>query len=371
MVKPPRNQDDFVVCLKAAPMKNETTESAASDQTESVKSLRYVHPEPTGLADGRYTNFGDYIIRFATRYILSHFLPQPAATCDTRDGKYPEGEFDCLIVPGITHLGRRHNKEKFQEIRHLGYPTYCLSGAIWGALGNPGFLIRNRLIGNRPSSACDTTTAKTMATPVGARDPHTYSVLQNAGIETVYMGCPTLFLPAIDVADDGYVLFSFGRGHLKTQVRAGKKLAQKHHVIGICHEPGNELLRIRAAGWNLPLATFRGDVQLYLSYFKRASVIVTGRLHGALPSLAYGKPIFYYGTRDTRTTLLDDIGIAIHDYGELDKAVDQATTSFNRTMLDYYWSSWEYVTDKILRKHGCSMGNALPRGALETWALRK
>src|SRR5690606_33271382 len=109
-------------------------------------------------------------------------------------------------------------------------------------------------------------------------------------------------------------LFSFGRGHLRKQVHEGRKLADNTNIIGICHEPGNEFERIRAAGWNLPLVTFDGDVQRYLSYFKRASMIVTGRLHGALPGIAYEKPVMYFGTNDTRTTLLDDLGVRIYGY---------------------------------------------------------
>jgi hypothetical protein len=188
-----------------------------------------------------------------------------------------------------------------------------------------------------------------MASPVGARDPFTHALLARNGIETLYTGCATVMLPPDGVADDGYVLMSFGRGFVRTQTRAGHALARTHDVIGICHEVGDEE-RYRAAGWRLPLVTYRGDVEMYLTYFKRASLVVTGRLHGALPGLAYGKKVFCYGKRDSRTTILDDLGVPLHSHSDIPAAPQRASGAFNKAIVELYRRNWDRMCEVIERR---------------------
>lgn len=302
-------------------------------------NLRYLFPA------ARTTNFGDYVIHYAVERMLTRFVPGAAARWDIESGKLPEVEADCLLIPGITHLtaGERPALERLGE---LPLPAYCLSGCIWQPEQHPGFLLRTRVLRRGPVEAPDLRVARAMQPPVGARDPFTYESLRRAGIETVYTGCATLLLPADGVADDGYVLFSLGRGRVREQTVAARLLAREHNVVGICHEAGDEE-RYRAAGWELPLVNWRGDVELYLSYFKRASVVVTGRLHGALPALAYGKRIFYFGTRDTRTSLFDDLGVPVHDWSELPSAVRRASPDFNRALPGYFLENWRRLLERI------------------------
>lgn len=303
-------------------------------------NLRYLFPA------ARTTNFGDYIIHHAVERLLTRFLPGAVARWDIESGRLPEIDADCLLIPGITHLtaGERPALERLGE---LPLPAYCLSGCIWQPAQPSGFLLRTRVLRWRQVAAPDLRVARVMRPPVGARDPFTYEWLRRAGIETLYTGCATLLLPADGVADDGYVLFSLGRGRVREQTLAARLLAREHHIVGICHENGDEE-RYRAAGWELPLVNWRGDVELYLSYFKRASVVVTGRLHGALPALAYGKRVFYFGTRDTRTSLLDDLGVPIHDWSDLPSAVRRASADFNRAMPGWFLENWRRLLERIV-----------------------
>jgi hypothetical protein len=62
--------------------------------------------------------------------------------------------------------------------------------------------------------------------------------------------------------------------------------------------------------------------------------------------------------------------VGICHYQQLVKTAKRTINSFNRAGLDYYWSSWEYVTDEILCRHCCSVSNAAPRAALDAQAQR-
>lgn len=297
-------------------------------------------------------NFGNRVIDFATRRLLDRFLPPPAAEFDSVLPEIPSGDYDFVMVPGCTMITVGQNLG-LDHIDRLGRPVYCLAGAIWRRSPRSGWLIRNRVIGKPPPVPVDLRVARLMTPPIGARDRETYQVLQEAGVDSLYVGCPTLFLPADGVGDDGYVLVSLGRGRVRGQTAFARHLSKDHHVVGICHET-HDYSRYRAAGWSLPLVTFSGDLELYLSYFKRAHVVITGRLHGALPSLAYGKPVYYYGTRDSRTTLLDDLGVPIHDYSDLDRAVERASAGFNRYVAEQFRRNLDRIVEQIVDRHGGS-----------------
>ncbi len=305
----------------------------------------YVDPKPNSV------NFGDYVIDYATQLLLAPHLPAPAGILNRKSGEYPEGNYDFTITPGVTMLtaGKRPGLE--ERLGKLPWPTYCLAGAIWAPLPNRGFLVRNRIIHYRSKPVSpDLSVVKMMVEPVGVRDPFTCRLLEQAGIDYLYTGCPTVTLPRDGVADNGYILFSLGRGHVRRQKWASHQLGRKYPVVTICHE-ASEYQKCRAAGWKLPLVNFDGDIELYLSYFKRAHVVVTGRLHGALPSLAYGKPVFCFGTRDSRTSLLDDLGVPIHDYSELDQAVERASPDFNHYLVDSFLKNWQKIVEQIRINH--------------------
>lgn len=293
-------------------------------------------------------NYGNLVIEEATAQFLEKFNLGEKVTFDSFKSRPPTDEFSCVIVPGCTMIttGQNPGLEFLSEMR---CPIYCLAGSLWQRLDYPGLLLRHRIL-FKEKRKIDLKIARMMTTPIGARDRFTYERLMENGIEAIYTGCPTLFLSARDVGDDGYVLFSFGREHLRRQVRAVNRLARKAPVIGLIHERG-DAERIRAAGANIPLVDFMGDLQLYLSYLKRASCVITGRLHGLLPSIAFGKRVFYFGTKDTRTTILDDLGIHVHELGEIGDASEYASAAHNRAMIDYFKINFETLLMKTIGMH--------------------
>ena len=311
----------------------------------SAGELKYGYLDP--LIGSR--NYGDAIIDRATRHMLDGVLPEPAERIDLFSTQPPAVPCDFLIAPGVTTL--TDGDRPFMGILdQLDCPTYCLAGNVWAPPPKPGVLVRTRILFGERSLAPSLAVPRRLAQPIGARDSATHQALLGAGLESIYTGCPTLHLPATDVADDGYLLFSFGRAHVRKQLRAANRLSRHLPVVGLCHEP-HDRDRYLAAGCRFPLIEYDGDVELYLSYIKRARMVVTGRLHGALPATAYGKPVFYFGTRDSRTAILEDLGINIHDYGALPWAFDRATPSCNRALIDRFRSRWSELLATIVSRH--------------------
>jgi hypothetical protein len=290
-------------------------------------------------------NFGNHIIELATRELLASYgFPSPANEFDSFKPGVQKGIYDFVLVPGCTMITAGQNPG-LDNIETLGCPIYCLAGSIWMALPHPGYLLRSKIVKWSNLRDLDLSIVRKMAQPVGARDRFTYDLLRSADIHALYVGCPTLLLSQNGVADDGYVLMSLGRGHTRTQTYIAQWLSRTHAIVGIVHET-DDYARFQAAGWRLPLIQYQGNLDLYLSYFRRASAVITGRLHGVLPSIAFGKPVFYYGTRDTRTTILDDLGVPIHSYWQLGTAVQRASRSYNRHVLAFFKSNW----DELLRQ---------------------
>ncbi len=309
---------------------------------ESSRRLRYVLQVPPSGA-----NFGDFITTYAARTIIRSQLGIESTTCSPRNSDFPQGAYDCLIIPGITHLTSNAGA-RLHRVKDIPYPVWCLAGNIWVPEPHPGYLFGSRILGGNCYNEVDLSIAQLMKKPVGARDRFTFDILKKNGIDALYTGCPTLQLPNEPVADDGYILFSIGRGHYRAQTHAAKRLARTKNVIGITHDKGSRA-KLKAAGWDLPIVSFDGNVELYLSYFRRASLVVTGRLHGALPAVAFGKRVFYFGTRDSRTTILDDLGVTIHTYRELLYSVDRASVVHNAFVLHYFRENWKKLLDHIIQ----------------------
>jgi hypothetical protein len=235
----------------------------------------------------------------------------------------------------------------------LRYPKYCVAGAFW----IPTYPLLTSLVLTfrgtpAPSRAhVDLKIARQIAGPIGARDSFTYKYLRDAGIDAVYSGCPTLFLDAANALDDGYVLVSLGRSNLKAQISAARRFSRSGREVQIvCHEPP-EYEKARRLGWDGPLHRYDGDVGRYLSLFERAQVVVTGRLHGVLPSLAFGKRVFYSGTSDTRLTLLSDLGVRIHSIADIDRGLDLASDEFSQPVAASFRSAQVLLLRGIEERH--------------------
>ncbi len=135
--------------------------------------------------------------------------------------------------------------------------------------------------------------------PIGCRDRYTAEKLRTYGIRSFYSKCLTLTLPIRNnTPKDGYNIF----------VDFPSSLAPKHiqrNSLSISHFiPSNlseKIKRIYA----------RYLINLYK---ENAKLIITTRLHCALPCIAMGIPVIFWGNKNEyRVSLLEDIGLKIHD----------------------------------------------------------
>jgi hypothetical protein len=292
-------------------------------------------------------NYGNHIIETATRQVLKSYLDKlKIIEYDSFGNEIPNGKFDGLLIPGCTMITPGQNKS-LDRLGSLDYDSFCFAGSLWYPNSKKSFLIKKRIFTFWENSATpDLSIVKNLKGIIGCRDIFTYNFLIKNGMNALYTGCPTLFLEKQGIEDHDYVLFSFGRHDFHKQVYYGKRLAKKHFVIGIVHEIKDAEIA-KSAGWDLPLIDYFGDIDLYLSYFKNARFVVSGRLHGILPALAYGKKSFYFGTNDSRTTILHHLGIKIHKYSEIPDFIKKSSTIKNPSIIDFFQDNMKIVAESI------------------------
>lgn len=295
-------------------------------------------------------NYGNYVIEYATQQFLKKYINNLSfVEFDSFKNDIPEGNFDFLFIPGCTMITPGQNKS-LNNISNLNYKSYCLAGSLWYNNRERNILVKSKVINIGKKGHPDLSIVKNLSGTIGCRDNFTFKTLRKNNLNSLYTGCPTLFLDStFGVEEKDYVLFSFGRGDFHKQVYYGSKIAKKYKVIGIVHEKGDDK-RVKAAGWKQPVIDFQNDIELYLSYFKKASFVVSGRLHGVLPALAYNKKSFYFGTDDTRTSILHDLGVRIHKYSDIPNFENLATKIQNHETLDFFRRNMETVANEIFMK---------------------
>jgi hypothetical protein len=132
------------------------------------------------------------------------------------------------------------------------------------------------------------------------------------GYNVEYVGCPVLFLnDKHDIQDNGYVAISLPRGNSASFLKAVIEKFPKIHKSVLIHENREHALVSKYP--QLQLVQPKMDGRYLLDFYKYASCVVTGRLHGCLPAIAYNKPVLYVSDgEDSRDSLLTDIGVNIH-----------------------------------------------------------
>lgn len=119
---------------------------------------------------------------------------------------------------------------------------------------------------------------------VGARDPHTYSLLEANGIPCRRVGCATLTLDRYDGPRSGTVLIDAWDGFNDLTQRIPKDMTwEDQHTM--------------ASGM--------------LELIQKSSLVITRRLHIALPCLAFGTPVMM--PHDTPQSVFDPERLSIMD----------------------------------------------------------
>ncbi len=140
--------------------------------------------------------------------------------------------------------------------------------------------------------------------PIGCRDRETMQYLQSKGIKCFFNYCLTATLPRREkVPQDGKTLVV----NLKSFLTKQKCRANRNHVEYLTQEIVNK---------KCPHATkMRMAQQLLDRYKNEASLIITSRLHCALPCIAMGIPVIYFTAPNeiSRQELIKEF-ILMHPY---------------------------------------------------------
>lgn len=125
--------------------------------------------------------------------------------------------------------------------------------------------------------------------PVGCRDRQTMELLTEKGIGNYFSGCLTLTLPRfLNVADSGEIILTDVPKSIEAYVQemfSNQNIVLKTHTIppeevGSCWEEREH------------------KVESYLKAYQGAKLVITTRLHCALPSIALGTPVILIGNYD-------------------------------------------------------------------------
>ncbi len=144
--------------------------------------------------------------------------------------------------------------------------------------------------------------------PIGCRDTNTLNAMQERNIESFFSGCLTMTLkPFSDIAKKDYIVLTDVDEDIYNYIQ---NLCPQSEIIRRTHTLQRPE---QGASWSLR----QKRVEEYLTLYQGARLIITTRLHCALPAVALGTPVILTGTFD------DDFSDRIADYAGFCKTFDK------------------------------------------------
>ena len=131
--------------------------------------------------------------------------------------------------------------------------------------------------------------------PIGCRDSYTRDLLKENGIKSYFSGCMTLTLDRFEgIKKEDYILLV----DVKEEIYEKIKTLTNKEIKRITNNRKRE--EYSKLDWN----TRKGYVEDYLKLIQKASLVITPRLHSALPSLALQTPVLLidYSLNNDRTS---------------------------------------------------------------------
>jgi hypothetical protein len=201
-------------------------------------------------------------------------------------------ETDVCVLPGATLIEPRDHR-CMARITEMRVPMLALGVAFNMRAGEP-----------------DLRVAKRLGLPIGSRDPFTHRALQHQGIPSRLVGCQTLLMSAAErwQRRGGPVVASLGLGGDGPQVDCIRAIADDFPVIVLAHAPGYQAEVDHPNVRTRPLESLDGVFKL----FRKAALVVTGRIHGVLSCLSLGTPVLFVSSwNDSRYDLLRYLGVRV------------------------------------------------------------
>jgi hypothetical protein len=176
--------------------------------------------------------------------------------------------------------------------------------------------------------------------PIGVRDAATGRFLESLGIRTETTYCLTLTLPRRQRPPAQGRTFIVDAESIAIPRSLRKGATKMGHTIPPL---GPEV--------TLPLAQKLLDL-----YREQASLVVTTRLHTALPCLAMGIPVIFFGSPgDGRTSIVNDIGGTIYDQRLHAKALGRGILGRAFDRVDWSPGPLDLLAVKNRLKHAVGM----------------
>ena len=136
--------------------------------------------------------------------------------------------------------------------------------------------------------------------PIGCRDSGTVDFVRSLGVEAYLSLCATLtFQPAeMREAQNLYLVEAdLSRLHRDIRSKHGLKIKEASHRF-IDVSPATRLQYAR---------------EVVETYRQNAAMVVTSRIHCAMPCVAMGIPVLFIGPKVFRTEILEEIGLVRHE----------------------------------------------------------
>lgn len=218
------------------------------------------------VAAGPYANYGNALIERATLAALGLASDTPRFSLFepmTETLARHINTFELAVFTGCTILDGRSGHQGFfnQHCLKIRIPKLLCAGAY---CCEPG---------DKPSGEL----AQWFDPPLAARDPWTHKYLKSLGLDTTLVGCPTLFEP-------------FKHGDHENADRTLLSLTPR---LNLSKEVFNSFGRVRVVR-HQPGERQAEDARSP-GLFDGVRMTVTGRLHLALPSIARGIPVRFFG----------------------------------------------------------------------------
>jgi len=277
------------------------------------------------------TNFGNFLIEKNLQELLKEegLRTKPSFIFDAfkinnRHVADNINKTNFLIVPGCTTLNLKHYPGIVSIIEEIKVPIWNIGPSFFEKPVINSVKYYNKFY-----------------QPVGARDPISANFLKIHGIKSKLIGCPTLFSGKAKSykRKRGFkVVFSFGLKKIDEQLEILNCLIQKGYKVTVIIQENFQKNYIS----NLHVAMFKYQPERVIEEIKRANLVITGRLHTALPAIALGTPIYFLKTNnDSRFSLLKYLGIRLWKIDRpkkiLKSILDQDKANLNKITFNRLW----------------------------------
>ncbi|MCL6620508.1 MAG: polysaccharide pyruvyl transferase family protein [Syntrophobacterales bacterium] len=136
--------------------------------------------------------------------------------------------------------------------------------------------------------------------PIGCRDRHTMNLLRQQGVEAFFSACLTLTFPKREHPPEEGKVFLVDTGEIPLPTEIRKNSVKLTHLVSSLY------------GDDLKTSMAKKLLEIYKNH---ASLVITTRIHCALPCLAMGIPVIFFGDPDDpRISLLQDLKVPIYPY---------------------------------------------------------